>query len=109
MGASWVEVDTMIRRLDRLAEFPHAEALPAVTSARNMIAEAAMLVSRAAVLEDAGAERAGQDLLARTRVALSEAEMAVQRAREAVELCRATRDRAFAIIAEARALRARDR
>jgi len=109
MGASWLEVDTLIRELDTLAEFPHADALPAVLCARQMIGQTAMMVSLAGLSDEAQAETEAHDLLARARVAVLDARTAVQRACETVELSRATRAQACALIAEARALRARDR
>src|SRR5262249_52882849 len=109
MGASWLEVDTLIRELEALAEFPHADAPPAVMRARQMIAHTAMVVSLAGISAEPQAEMEAHDLLARARVAVLDARTAVQRARETVELSRATRAQAHALIAEARALRARDR
>ncbi len=109
MGASWLEVDTLIRELDTLSEFPHADALPAVMRARQMLAQTAMVVSLAGLSDQPQAEKEAHDLLARARVAVLDARTAVQRARETVELSRATRAQAYALIAEARALRARDR
>jgi hypothetical protein len=109
MGASWLEVDTLIRQLDAVAEFPHADALPAVMRARQMVAQTAMVVSRAGLSDERQAETEAHDLLARARVAVLDATVAVQRAKETVELSRATRAQAHALIAEARALRARDR
>jgi hypothetical protein len=108
MGASWLEVDTLIRETEKLFEFPHAEALPLVARARDMVAETAMVVSLAGVSGDQEAETEAQILLARTRVALLEAQVAIRRAAEAAASCRAGRDRALQLMAEARALRARD-
>jgi len=109
MGASWLEVDTLIRELDTLAEFPHADALPAVLRARQLLGQTAMVVSLAGLSDEAQAETEAHDLLARAAVAMLDASTAVRRARETVELSRATRAQASALIAEARALRARDR
>src|SRR5205814_5255388 len=109
MGASWLEVDTLIRELDGLAEFPHADAQPPVMRARQMLAQTAMVVSLARLSDEPQAEKEAHDLLARARVAVLDARTAVQRATETVELSRATRAQACALIAEARALRARDR
>ena len=109
MGASWLEVDKLIRELDKVTEFPHAEALPPVTRARDLVAETAMVVSLAGLSEDARAETEAHDLLARARVAVLDAQLAVRRAEEAVAYAAAGRARAQQLIAEARALRARDR
>src|SRR5437764_336780 len=109
MGASWLEVDKLIREVGTLSEFPHAEALPSVTRARDVVAETAMVVSMAGLSEEPQAEREAQDLLARARVAVLDAQVAVARAVEAVAHCRAGRARAQALMAEARAMRARDR
>ncbi len=67
MGASWVEVDRLIREVTGLCEFPHAEALGAVVRARDVVAEAAMAVALAALSGDALSGVEGQDLLARAR------------------------------------------
>jgi len=109
MGASWLEVDTLIRETEKLFEFPHAEALPQVARARDMVAETAMVVSLAGISGDQEAETEAQILLARARVALLEAQVAIRRAAEAAAHCRAGRDRALQLMAEAKALRARDR
>ena len=109
MGASWLEVDTLIRETEKLFEFPHAEALPPVARARDMVAETAMVVSLAGVSGDYEAETEAQILLARARVALLEAQVAIRRAAEAATSCRAGRARALELMTEARALRARDR
>jgi hypothetical protein len=109
MGASWLEVDKLIREVELLSEFPHSEALPQVTRARDMVAETAMVVSLAALSEEPQAEKEAQDLMARARVAVMEARVAIQRATDAVAACRAGRGRAEKLVAEARALRARDR
>ena len=108
MGASWLEVDMLIRELDRLTEFPHAEALAPVVRARDLLADTAMVVSRAGLSGDARAERDAHDLLARARVAMADAQTAVRRAAETVALSREGRARAQQAMAEARALRARD-
>ena len=52
MGASWLEVDSLIRETEKLFEFPHAEALPSVTRAREVVAETAMVVSLAGLSDD---------------------------------------------------------
>ena len=109
MGASWLEVDTLIRETEKLFEFPHAEALPCVARARDVVAETAMVVSLAGLSEDQEAEVEAQLLLARARVAVLEAQTAVRRAAEAVAVSRAGRARALQLMSEARALRARDR
>ena len=109
MGASWLEVDTLIRETEKLCEFSHAEALPSVTRARDLVAETAMVVSLAGLSDDPQAESDAQLLLARARVAVLDAQTAVRRARENVELSRAGQERAQQLMSEARALRARDR
>ena len=109
MGASWLAVDTLIRETEKLCEFPHAEALPSVARARDLVAETAMVVSLAGLSEDPQAESEAQLLLARARVAVLDAQTAVRRAAESVVASRATRARALELMAEARALRARDR
>jgi len=109
MGASWLEVDSLIRETERLFEFPHAEALPTVARARDVVAETAMVVSLAGLSDDQEAEVEAQLLLARARVAVLEAQTAVRRAADAVAASRAGRARALQLMAEARALRARDR
>jgi hypothetical protein len=109
MGASWLEVDKLIRELDVLAEFDHAEALAQVSRARDVVAETAMVVSLAGLSDDPVAEVKAHDLMARARVAVLDARVAVLRATEAVAASRAGVARAQQLIAEARALRARDR
>jgi len=109
MGASWLAVDTLIRETEKLSEFPHAEALPSVARARDLVAETAMVVSLAGLSDDPQAESDAQLLLARARVAVLDAQTAVRRAAEAVDASRAGRARAQQLMAEARALRARDR
>jgi hypothetical protein len=109
MGASWLAVDTLIRETEKLSEFPHAEALPSVARARDLVAETAMVVSLAGLSDDPQAESEAQLLLARARVAVLDAQTAVQRAAEAVVTSRAGRAHALQLMAEARALRARDR
>jgi len=109
MGASWLEVDSLIRETEKLFEFPHAEALPSVTQAREVVAETAMVVSLAGISDDSEAEVEAQLLLAHARVAVLEAQTAVRRAAEAVVVSRAGRARALQLMSEARALRARDR
>ena len=109
MGASWLAVDTLIRETEKLCEFPHAEALPSVARARDLVAETAMVVSLAGLSDDPQAESEAQLLLARARVAVLDAQTAVRRAAEAVVTSRAGRAHALQLMAEARALRARDR
>jgi hypothetical protein len=109
MGASWLEVDSLIRETERLFEFPHAEALPSVARARDVVAETAMVVSLAGLSDDQEAEVEAQLLLARARVAVLDAQTAVRRAADAVAVSRAGRARALQLMSEARALRARDR
>jgi len=109
MGASWLEVDSLIRETEKLFEFPHAEALPSVTRAREVVAETAMVVSLAGLSDDSEAEVEAQLLLAHARVAVLDAQTAVRRAAEAVAVSRAGRARALELMSEARALRARDR
>ncbi len=109
MGASWLEVDSLIRETERLFEFPHAEALPTVARARDVVAETAMVVSLAGLSDDQEAEVEAQLLLARARVAVLDAQTAVRRAADAVAVSRAGRARALQLMSEARALRARDR
>ena len=108
MGASWLEIESLLKQLDEVASFPHAEALMPVTRARDTVAEAAMLVSRAGVSGDREAESEAQDAMARARVTLHEAQVAVRRANEAVIATRDGCERAARLIQEARALRARD-
>ena len=109
MGASWLEIDSLIRETEKLSEFPHAEALPPVARARDLVAETAMVVSLAGLSDDQREEAEAQLLLARVRVAVLESQTAVRRAAEAVAHSRAGRARALQLMAEARALRARDR
>jgi hypothetical protein len=109
MGASWLAVDTLIRETEKLSEFLHADALPSVARARDLVAETAMVVSLAGLSDDPQAESDAQLLLARARVAVLDAQTAVRRAAESVAASRATRARALQLMAEARALRARDR
>jgi hypothetical protein len=71
MGASWLEVDTLIRETEKLFEFPHAEACPPSHGRRDMVAETAMVVSLAGLSDDHEAESEAQILLARARVACS--------------------------------------
>jgi hypothetical protein len=108
MGASWLEIESLLKQLDEVASFPHAEALMPVARARDTVAEAAMLVSRAGVSGDRRAESDAQDAMARARVTLQEAQVAVRRAGEAVVATREGLDRADRLIREARELRARD-
>lgn len=108
MGASWLEIESLLKQLEEVTAFSHAEALLPVTRARDTVAEAAMIVSRAGLSGDPRAEAAAQDAMARARVTLQEAQAAVQRAREAVAASQLGCDRAQRLIDEARALRARD-
>ena len=108
MGASWLEIESLLKQLEEVASFPHAEALMPVTRARDTVAEAAMLVSRAGVANDRRAEMEAQDAMARARVTLHEAQVAVRRANEAVIATRDGCERAERLIREARELRARD-
>ena len=108
MGASWLEIESLLKQLDDVTSFPHAEALLPVTRARDTVAEAAMIVSRAGVSGDPREEMNAQDAMARARVTLHEAQVAVRRAREAIVLSRGGCDRAERLIREARELRARD-
>ena len=40
MGASWLEIESLLKQLDEVIAFPHAEALMPVTRARDTVAEA---------------------------------------------------------------------
>jgi hypothetical protein len=80
-----------------------------VVRARDTVAETAMVVSLAGLSDAPGAEIEAQDLLARARVAILDAQLAVRRASETVALSLGGRARAKQLIEEARALRARDR
>jgi hypothetical protein len=108
MGASWLEIEALLKELGEVTSFPHAEALLPVTRARDTVAEAAMIVSRAGVSGDPRAEAEAQDAMARARVTLHEAQVAVRRAREAIVVSRGGCERAERLIREARAMRARD-
>jgi hypothetical protein len=108
MGASWIEIESLLKQLDDVSSFPHSEALMPVTRARDTVAHAAMIVSRAALSGDATEEAEARIAMARARVTLEEAQVAVRRAREAVELSKNGCDRAQQLIDEARRLRARD-
>src|SRR5688572_21578761 len=108
MGASWLEIESLLKQLDEVTSFPHAEALMPVTRARDTVAEAAMIVSRAGVSGDPAEEAEAQLAMARARVTLHDAQVAVRRAHEAVLATHAGCDRAQRLIEEARALRARD-
>lgn len=108
MGASWVEIETLLNELETVTAFPHAEALPAVTRARDTVAQTAMAVAIAGVSGERRAERETQDLLARARVALMDARTAVRRATEACEQFRSGLEQSEDLVARARALRARD-
>jgi hypothetical protein len=108
MGASWLEIESLLKQLDEVMSFPHSEALMPVTRARDTVAEAAMLVSRAGISGDHAEESEAQVAMARARVTLHEAQVAVRRAHEAVVATRDGCERAARLIHEARALRARD-
>lgn len=108
MGASWLEIESLLKQLDDVTAFPHAEALMPVTRARDAVAEAAMIVSRAGISGDPGEEAEAQIAMACARVTLHDAQIAVRRAHEAVVATQAGCDRAQRLIEEARALRARD-
>jgi hypothetical protein len=108
MGASWIEIETLLKQLDDVTSFAHSEALLPVTRARDTVAEAAMIVSRAALSGDSAEEAEARIAMARARVTIDEAQVAVRRAREAVELSKTGCDRAQQLIEEARRLRARD-
>jgi hypothetical protein len=108
MGASWIEIESLLKQLDDVTAFSHSEALMPVARARDTVAEAAMIVSRAALSGDAAEESEARIAMARARVTLAEAQAAVRRAREAVELSKNGCDRARQLIMEARRMRARD-
>ena len=108
MGASWLEIESLLKQLDDVKAFPHSEALMQVTRARDTVALAAMMVSRAGVSGDPGEETEAQLAMARARVTLHDAQVAVRRANEAVVATHAGCARAQRLIEEARALRARD-
>jgi hypothetical protein len=108
MGASWVEVDRLIREVIALGEFPHPEALGPVIRARDVVAETAMAVTAAGVSDDPRAEIEGHDLFARARVAVRDAELAVRRAQENAALYRAGLERTQRLMEEAKAIRAKD-
>ena len=108
MGASWLEIESLLKQLDDVTSFPHAEALMPVTRARDTVAEAAMIVSRAGISGDPQEEAEAQIAMARARVTLHDAQVAVRRANEAVIATQTGCDRAQRLIEEARALRARD-
>ncbi|HUG54881.1 MAG TPA: hypothetical protein VMR21_14825, partial [Vicinamibacteria bacterium] len=67
-------MEKLIGEVETLTQFPHAEALPSVTRARDVVAETAMVVSLAGLSEEAVAETEAQDLLARARVAVLDAQ-----------------------------------
>ena len=108
MGASWLEIESLLKQLDAVTSFPHSEALMPVTRARDTVAEAAMIVSRAGISGDPQEEAEAQIAMARARVTLDDAQVAVRRAHEAVIATQTGCDRAQRLIEEARALRARD-
>jgi hypothetical protein len=108
MGASWLEIESLLKQLDEVTAFSHSEALMPVTRARDTVAEAAMIVSRAGISGDPGEEAEAQLAMARARVTLADAQLAVRRANEAVVATHAGCERAQRLIEEARALRARD-
>ena len=109
MGASWVEIETLLQQLDEVTAFVHSEALMPVSRARETVAEAAMIVCRAGLSGQSGDQDEARIAMARARVTLAEAQVAVRRAREAVEASKTGCDRAQRLIEEARELRARDR
>jgi hypothetical protein len=108
MGASWLEIESLLKQLDEVTAFPHAEALMPVMRARDTVAEAAMIVSRAGISGDPREESEAQIAMARARVTLHDAQVAVRRAHEAVIATQSGCDRALRLIEEARLLRARD-
>ena len=108
MGASWIEIEMLLKQLDDVTSFPHSEALMPVARARDSVAEAAMIVSRAALSGDAAQESEARVAMARARVTIAEAQVAVRIAREAVELSKNGCGRAQQLIDEARRMRARD-
>jgi hypothetical protein len=108
MGASWLEIESLLKQLDEVSAFPHSEALMPVSRARDTVAEAAMIVSRAGLSGDPSHEAEAQVAMARARVTLDEARVAVRRAGEAVEASKSGCDRAQRLIQEARQMRARD-
>ena len=108
MGASWVEIETLLEQLDEVVAFPHSQALMPVNRARDSVAEAAMIVCRAGLSGDPGQEAEARLAMARARVTIDEAQVSVRRAREAVEATKSGCDRAQRLIDEARQLRARD-
>ena len=108
MGASWLEIESLLKQLDAVTSFPHAEALMPVTRARDTVAETAMIVSRAGISGDPKDEAEARIAMARARVTLHDAQVAVRRAHEAVIATQSGCDRAQKLITEARALRARD-
>jgi hypothetical protein len=108
MGASWLEIEWLLEQLHDVTSFPHSVALMPVTRARDTVAEAAMIVSRAGISGDPREEAEAQMAMARARVTLHDAQVAVVRAHEAVIATQAGCDRAQRLIDEARALRARD-
>ena len=108
MGASWLEIESLLEQLDKVTSFPHSEALMAVTRARDTVAEAAMIVSRAGLSGDPQDEAEAQIAMARARVTLQDARVAVLRAHEAIAATQSGCARAQRLIEEARALRARD-
>lgn len=108
MGASWLEIELLLKQLGEVTAFPHSEALMPVTRARDTVAEAAMIVSRAGISGDPREEAEAQMAMARARVLLHEAQVAVVRAHEAVIATQVGCARAQRLIDEARALRARD-
>jgi hypothetical protein len=108
VGATWLEIETLVKRFEAVETFAHADALPAVSRARVSLAEAAVAVSLAGLSDDPRADAETLDLLARARYLVGEAEAAVHRAQDAVIESRRTSDEARRRIAEARLLRARD-
>ena len=78
MGASWLEIESLLKQLDDVTAFPHSEALMPVTRARDTVAEAAMIVSRAGISGDPREEAEAQMAMARARVTLHDAQVAVR-------------------------------
>src|SRR5919106_4946166 len=68
MGASWLEIESLLKALADVTAFPHSEALMPVTRARDTVAEAAMIVSRAGISGDPREEAEAQIAMARARV-----------------------------------------
>jgi hypothetical protein len=69
MGASWLEIESLLKQLEDVTAFPHAEALMPVTRARDTVAEAAMIVSRAGISGDPSEEAEAQIAMAARHLA----------------------------------------